>query len=179
MSVLSHIRHALYGEEPLTIRISRAKLREGKVFIPVESKYRGYQLKFQKSKLVITRRNLWRLFVGLPALYHFAGTVNSSNNESATVSGVVTMMFFPRVFLSLWFGLVFLIMGIVFILALLLTCKLMYSPTSVSKDDIVGVWFVLGGGGIVLFFGVLFLQLLKVLNRGERQRLIEFCTTQE
>ncbi|MEZ0226574.1 MAG: hypothetical protein ACAH83_18600 [Alphaproteobacteria bacterium] len=177
MSTVSYIRHLLFGDEPLTVEISRDKCREGSVFIPVESRYRGYRVQIKKSAVAITRRNMWRLFVGMPSLYHFAGTVREidHNNVALKVSGVITMRPFFRFFFSLWFALILLSLSVFCIRAVLLAGSFMHSPKSVDITDLAGVGIMIGIGIMVLVFGALILKLLTFLDRAERQRLIQFC----
>lgn len=178
--LISQIQRLLFGDEDLILRMPSSMLEIEKAFVPVESEHKGYCIQVEDGKVVVTRRNPWQVIAGLPPIYRFVGLLSELCQDGGAVSipGTVTMKPHQKAFLSIWFGLLFFFLVISLVQAILLAGKVMLSSSSVPADDLATIGFMLGSGALVVVIGVAVLAAVRLIFRGERQRLIEFCAHQ-
>ncbi len=176
--LISYFRKLFFGDEFLILRMPSSMLKDEKTYIPMESENTGYCIQVQDGKIIITRRNLWRLITGLPSIYRFVGQLAEihQTGDIVSITGVVTINPIQKMFLSIWFGFLFIFLFINLAQAISLVWRIMFSSNSVPDGDLATIGFMLGSGGLVFMFGVALWAAVRILFRGERQRLIDFCT---
>ncbi|MEF8703813.1 MAG: hypothetical protein V5B32_11270 [Candidatus Accumulibacter sp. UW26] len=151
-----------------------------KNFVPVESAHQGYYIQVGDGKVVVTRRNTWRVMIGLPSIYRFVGRLSelSQAGDAVSIPGTVTMKPHQKIFLSIWFGLLIIFLVISFGQAAWLAGRIIIFSSPVPADDLVTIGFMIGSGTLVFVIGVAVLMAVRVIFRGERRRLIDFCKKQ-
>lgn len=175
--VNSQIPTLLFGDEDLVLSMPSSILEIEKTFVPVESESKGYCIQVEDGKVVVTRRNPWQVIAGLPSIYRFVGRLSELRQGDGAVSipGTVTMKPHQKVFLSIWFGLLLIFLVISLAQAILLAGRVMFFSNSVPTDDLATIGFMLGSGALVVVIGIGVLVAVRLIFRGERRRLIEFC----
>lgn len=178
--VNSQIPTLLFGDENLVLSMPSSILEIEKTFVPVESESKGYCIQVEDGKVVVTRRNPWQVIAGLPSIYRFVGRLSELRQGDGAVSipGTVTMKPHQKVFLSIWFGLLLIFLVISLAQAILLAGRVMFFSNSVPTDDLATIGFMLGSGALVVVIGIGVLVAVRLIFRGERRRLIEFCAHQ-
>jgi hypothetical protein len=98
----------------------------------------------------------------------------SQAGDTVSIPGTVTMRPVEKVFLSVWFGLLLIILAICLVQAILLASRFAFFSINVL-DDLAAMGFMLGWGGLVAVFGIVVLVILRLIYKGQRKKLIEFC----
>lgn len=175
--LISRVQRLMFGDEELVLRMPSSILESETTFVPVESKRRGYRIRIKGRRVVVTRYNRWRVIAGQLPLYRFVGRLAECRrtNGSVSIPGVITMSPLPKTFMSIWFAAVVLIIMFFLAWAMLLAGKVMLDSRSVPADDLATVGFMIGGGSIVLTGGVALLTFVRLLDKGQRRMLVEFC----
>ncbi len=170
---ITRICQILFGEMSLRIVLPFSLVKSDRTSAPADISLSGYGIKVNGTEVRIFHRSVWRDLTGWPALYQFVGqaTVSeSSESKQCEYAGSICMRPFPKIFFGLWFGLV--LTGLVVMAMREVSLLLQDSHNSASLTELGAALII---SAFVLASGALLLWILRLIARGERQRLIEFC----
>lgn len=175
--MLSSLFVAVFGDKAVELKVPSSMVRAGKPSASRVFAHKGYRVRVEASKVIVTPRNSWRALIGLPSLYHFVGRLPGPNPVGGTVSipGKVTMKPAEKAFLSVWLGLLVIFVAVSLVLALATAARFVLSPNGVPPGDLAAIGLMLGGGSLVALFGVATVGLVRLVFRDQLHDLLDLC----
>lgn len=169
----------MFGDEKTFLNVPMSVIKTKSAFIPSESKRKGYRISVRRGKVVVTRQSLLQSIAGVTAQHRSVGRLSElrQTDGAVVIPGIVTMKLLQKIFLSVWFGVIAAIIFLSLVWAMFLAGSSMVTFFSEPApfDRLAAIGFMLGGGTLVAVFGILLLTVMRLISRGERRKLIEFC----
>jgi hypothetical protein len=178
--LVQKIKKLIFGDEIVILHMPATMLKENKRYFPIKMGHIEYQIQVDAERVIVITRSIWKNICGFPPIYRFEGKLAKfyqKENKIVSIAGIVTINPVEKIFLSTWFILLFIFFIINIVWAIYLILGIMFLSNTASFHNIETVGFMLGGGCFIFMFGVALLTAVRKFSRGERKKLIEFCTT--